>query len=205
MESLKIVLDIFRTHNIILYILFISSGLITFDILDLRQRLGLSSLGSLYFALIGIAFLVSTSCLVFLLINSLGGGLSEKILKKLDDKKMIKNIDQTLNTLSNGEIVILSQYYIKDSDTLWMPLQGTEITSLVSKNILYLSQKNGRSISNGMTIFHYSINPVIKDKVFSFLKELFEGEQADSIRGFYNKFAPNYLEELEKAKRLWNL
>ena len=191
MEYVKPILDIFRTNNIILYILFISSTIITFDFLDMRQRLSLDSLGKFYFALIGVVFLVSTSCICFLIINSVFSGLLEKVKDRLYERKLLKQVDETLNNLSNKEIVILSQYLAENTETMWMPMQGTEITSLVQKQILYLASSNGRGISNGMTIFHYSINPLIKDKVFTFLKELFDDQEIEDVRRFISQNEPS--------------
>ncbi|WP_151817164.1 super-infection exclusion protein B [Acinetobacter oleivorans] len=199
MEHLKTVLDIFRTNNIILYILFISSTIITFDLLDMREKLGLNNLDKIYLPIIGMIFLVSISCIFFLLINFIFKELLDNIKERIDERKLLKTVDDTLNKLSNSEKCILGVYYFEGVDTTWLPIQGPEITSLLNKNIIYMSSKIGRGAGVNI-IFHYSINPIIKAKVLSYL-EIFFGEASDEdIARFYDDYNPKYMERVNILK-----
>lgn len=196
MEHIKVVLDIFRTNNIILYILFISSGLITFNILELREKLGLMTLDQIYFSVIGLIFVLSISCIAFLLVNYIFGGIVEHIKQYINGKKKLRELDKSLNGLSKSEICIRGTYYFKQIDTTWLPIHGPEVTSLVSKDIIYLSQKNGRGNEGGNIIFHYSLNPLYKEKVLIFLKDFFDSFDQKGLDNFFDEFTPKYMDKV---------
>lgn len=196
MEHIKVVLDIFRTNNIILYILCISSGLITFNILELREKLGLTTLDQIYFSVIGLIFLVSISCISFLLVNYIFGGIVEQVKQKLNDKKKLQELNETLSSLSKSEICILGIYYFKQIDTTWLPMLGPEVTSLVSKDIIYKSHKIGRGNEGGNVIFHYSLNPLYKETVLKYLKDYFDNLGKKGCDIFFEEFTPKYMDKV---------
>lgn len=205
MEHLKLILDVFRTHNIILYILLISSGVITFDVFGLRLTLGIDNIGQPYLALIGILFIISVSCFIFLIINGLFGGLSSKIKSYLEERKFKKEIDGIIGNLSEKEIVVLSLFLIESSDTIWLPMQAPETTSLISKQLIYMSSIHGRGMSNGMQIFHYSIRPEVKEKFRLKLSNDFKEPWLENFEIFYRQNAPAYLDDLARHKSIFSL
>lgn len=206
MEYLNHLLNIFRTHNIILYILFICSGVITFDFFELRRILGIHHLGQPYMAIAGLIFLICVASFAFLIANSIFGSLTLKCKNFLVARSLKKAQKKNIEDLSDKEIVILLQYFIQDTDTVWLPMQGTEITSLVRKKIIFLSHNSGRGITNGMQIFHYSTYPDVKE-IFIEKYPQFLGDDVDSenINQFIKRNTPPYLVEMQQMNRRWNI
>lgn len=204
-HSLNTVFNIFRTHNIILYILLLSSSVITFDILGLRKVLGIEELGQPYLAIIGILFIISLAGFMFVLFNGLFGGLKEAIQRYYEEKKFKKELNGLIENLTDKEIVILSLYIIEDANTIWLPMQAPETTSLVSKKLIFMASKYGRNMSNGMIIFHYSIDKDVKERFEIFLSELFTDPWKDNFENFFTENKPSYLNVLSRAKSLWEI
>ena len=206
MEYLNHVLNIFRTHNIILYILFICSGVITFDFFELRKILGIHHLGQPYIAIAGLIFLICVASFAFLIVNSIFGNVSSRIKNYFSERTLRIELGKNIEVLTDKEVVILLQYFIQDTDTVWLPMQGTEITSLVRKKLIFLSHNTGRGITNGMQIFHYSVYPDVKEK---FIQEYphFFGDEFDrkSVNIFMKKNTPPYITEMHEMNRRWNL
>lgn len=206
MEHLKLVLNIFRTHNIILYILFVCSAVITFDLWGLRKVLGIDLIGQPYIAIIGLLFLVCVASFAFLIANSIFGNLLSKIKKILNDRSLKKEIEKNMGNLSNREIVIILMYFLQDADTIWLPMQGAEITSLVRKNLIFLSHKNGRGITNGMQIFHYSTYPGVKERFSEEYPQFFGNEDdVTELMEFIENNTPPYIHEMNDMNRRWNI
>ncbi|MFX5295252.1 super-infection exclusion protein B [Acinetobacter baumannii] len=206
MEHIKPILNIFKTHNILLYILFVSSTVITFDLFGLRKVLGIDLIGQPYIAIIGMLFLICLASFVFLTVSSIYGNLITKIKEKIQAKSFKKELEKNIQNLSDREIVIILLYFMQDSDTIWLPLQGAEVTSLVRKKIIFLSQVNGRNMTNGMQIFHFS--------TFLDVKELFEenypqffGDEVDvrKLNNFIKNNTPSYIYEMNEMNRRWNI
>ncbi|MFW1635480.1 super-infection exclusion protein B [Acinetobacter oleivorans] len=206
MEHLKLVLNIFRTHNIILYILFVCSAVITFDLLGLRKILGIDLIGQPYIAIIGLLFLVCVASFAFLIVNSIFGNLVSKFTKILNDRTLKKELEMNIGNLSDREIVIILMYFLQNADTIWLPMQGAEITSLVRKNLIFLSNKNGRGINNGMQIFHYSIYPGVKDRFAEEYPQFFgnEDDVSETVK-FIRNNTPPYINEMNEMNRRWNI
>lgn len=200
MEHIRIFLDIFRTNNVVLYIIFVCSTWITFDFYNIRERLGITGLDQYYFAVVGALCLVSFASLVFVLINTLFSGVLELLKSQANERKLNKKIEDTLKKLSKREMCILGIYYFDEVDTTWLPMQGPEITSLVSKEILYLSSKNGRGTASGNIIFHYSLNPIVKDKILEHLKFFFGNLSQDELKEFHNEYYPDYMYSVNMMK-----
>ncbi|HFF2861054.1 TPA: hypothetical protein ACGCCS_003536, partial [Acinetobacter baumannii] len=62
MDNVDTIVNILKKFNIILFILFGCSAVITFDIFGIRERIGLVDLDKLYLSVIGIIFLVTSFC-----------------------------------------------------------------------------------------------------------------------------------------------
>ena len=206
MEYLNHVLNIFRTHNIILYILFICSGVITFDFFELRKILGIHYLGQPYIAIAGLVFLICVASFAFLIVNSIFGNVFSRIKNYFSERTLRIEQEKNIEALADKEVVILLQYFIQDTDTVWLPMQGTEITSLVRKKLIFLSHNSGRGITNGMQIFHYSVYPGVKEKFVQKYPHFF-GDDADvsAINSFIKKNTPRYIIEMHEMNRRWNL
>ncbi|OTG85840.1 hypothetical protein B9T31_09605 [Acinetobacter sp. ANC 4558] len=205
MEYINNIFNIFKTHNIILYILLVCSGVITFDVLGLRYILGVDKLEQLYISIIGLIFLICVSSFVFLIADGVFGGLKNKIVNYFRRKKFKKNIPKLLDGINAKEVIILYIYLLESSSTTWLPVQAPEVTLLVTKGVIYLSSKYGRNMSNGMQIFHYSINPEIEKELLHYLGNYFNDFSEDEIQSFISKNSPPYLRDLNESKEIWNL
>lgn len=206
MEHFKLVLNIFRTHNIILYILFVCSAVITFDLLGLRKILGIDLIGQPYIAIIGVIFLICVASFAFLIANSVFGNIILKIKNFFKVRSLKKELEKNIGDLSKREIVIILLYFLQDTDTIWLPLEGAEITSLVRKKLIFLSQVNGRGMTNGMRIFHYSTYPGVKDRFRQEYPEFFGTEEdVTDLMDFIRKNTPPYIHEMNEMNRTWNI
>ncbi|WP_279722389.1 super-infection exclusion protein B [Acinetobacter baumannii] len=206
MEHIKPILNIFKTHNILLYILFVSSTVITFDLFGLRKVLGIDLIGQPYIAIIGMLFLICLASFVFLTVSSIYGNLITKIKEKIQARSFKKELEKNIRNLSDREIVIILLYFMQDSDTIWLPLQGAEVTSLVRKKIIFLSQVNGRNMTNGMQIFHFSTFPDVKEQFEENYPQFF-GDEVDvrKVNNFIKNNTPSYIYEMNEMNRRWNI
>lgn len=205
MDNVDTIVNILKKFNIILFILFGCSAVITFDIFEIRERIGLVDLDKLYLSVIGIIFLVTSFCLIFLIISSIFIFIKSYLQEKLFKKKFKKALPEILNGLSDKEVVVIMQFIVEKSDTIWLPIDAPEVSSLSNKNLIFLSLELGRTLSNGMVICHYSVNEDIKEDFAKFL-DTRVGQPFNEKAVLYMQVnMPKYIYEIQEHKRIWKI
>ncbi|MDH2497030.1 super-infection exclusion protein B [Acinetobacter baumannii] len=205
MDNVDTIVNILKKFNIILFILFGCSAVITFDIFGIRERIGLVDLDKLYLSVIGIIFLVTSFCLIFLIFSSIFIYIKNYLLEKLSEKNFKKNLPEILQGLSNKEIVVMMQFFVEQSNTVWLPIDAPEVSNLSNKNLIFLSSTRGRNLSNGMIICHYSVNEEIKEDFANYLQTKITQPFDKNANLFMRENMPIYINEIREHKRIWKI
>ncbi|CAA0185596.1 MULTISPECIES: super-infection exclusion protein B [Acinetobacter] len=205
MDNVDTIVNILKKFNIILFILFGCSAVITFDIFGIRERIGLVDLDKLYLSVIGIIFLVTSFCLIFLIFSSIFIFIKNYLLEKLSEKNFKKNLPEILQGLSNKEIVVMMQFFVEQSNTVWLPIDAPEVSNLSNKNLIFLSSTRGRNLSNGMIICHYSVNEEIKEDFANYLQTKITQPFDKNANLFMRENMPIYINEIREHKRIWKI
>ncbi|MDO7434572.1 super-infection exclusion protein B [Acinetobacter baumannii] len=205
MENVDTIVNILKKFNIILFILFGSSAVVTFDIFDIRERIGLVDLDKLYLSVIGIIFLVTSFCLIFLIFSNIFTIIKTYVIEKLSEKKFKEKLPEILQGLSNKEVVVMMQFFAQESNTVWLPIDAPEVSNLSNKNLIFLSSSRGRNLNNGMVISHYSINEEIKKDFEIYLDNKFKESDRDNVNLFMQVNTPQYIHEIQEHKRIWKI
>ncbi|MFA3679763.1 superinfection exclusion B family protein [Acinetobacter baumannii] len=205
MDNVDTIVNILKKFNIILFILFGCSAVITFDIFGIRERIGLVDLDKLYLSVIGIIFLFTSFCLIFLIFSSIFIFIKNYLLEKLSEKNFKKNLPEILQGLSNKEIVVMMQFFVEQSNTVWLPIDAPEVSNLSNKNLIFLSSTRGRNLSNGMIICHYSVNEEIKEDFANYLQTKITQPFDKNANLFMRENMPIYINEIREHKRIWKI
>lgn len=205
MDNLDTIVNILKKFNIILFILFGCSAVITFDIFEIRERIGLVDLDKLYLSGIGIIFLVTSFCLIFLIFSSIFKFIKEYLLDIFNEKKFKKNLPKILQGLSNKEVVVMMQFLVENSNTIWLPYDAPEVSNLTRKNLIFLSSTSGRNLSNGMVITHYSINEEIKEDFANYLETNIKQPLDVNFELFMRENMPTYINLIKEHKKTWKI
>lgn len=205
MDSVSTVINILKKFNIILFVLFGVSLVITFDIINIRERIGINDLDKIYLSIIGIIFLITGFCLIFLIFDSIFRTTKSYICENLNERRFKKSLPKILNDLSDKEIAVMMQFLVENSDTIWLPNQAPEVSSLSNKNLIFLSSPSGRNIANGMAIFHYTVNTDINDVFSKFLSDKIGEPFSDNALLYMRTHLPVYMREIQEHKRIWKI
>ncbi|MGR2920774.1 super-infection exclusion protein B [Acinetobacter sp. 1125_18A] len=201
--------DILSKFNSLLFAVFASTGVITFDIFSIKEKIGLSETSELVKLIglgIGILWLLSGFCLLILLVEFICSSLKNRYLEWSSNKYFKNNFKNNLNSLSNKEIVILLQYLEEDANTIWLPIDAPEVIRLLNNRFLILESNEGRNMSNGMIICLLSINTEVKDEIFNHITEKFgESLNRDIVNNFIRRHQPSYLISIKEHKQLWKI
>lgn len=150
MENLiRSILDIFRTHNILLYVVCIASGLISYNVFGVADLTGYAAIKSEYKKYIGLIFLLSSVTIAVLCIRSIIAYTSQLIVDRNNKREKEDRIEQKLNNLTNQEKAVLLQFFIQHSETVWLPFRGQEVVELLNAGILSLASNAARMTRAG--------------------------------------------------------
>ncbi|HFF2859844.1 TPA: hypothetical protein ACGCCS_002273, partial [Acinetobacter baumannii] len=116
-----------------------------------------------------------------------------------------KNLPEILQGLSNKEIVVMMQFFVEQSNTVWLPIDAPEVSNLSNKNLIFLSSTRGRNLSNGMIICHYSVNEEIKEDFANYLQTKITQPFDKNANLFMRENMPIYINEIREHKRIWKI
>ncbi|GEM_PF-2714618 len=209
MDNTKHYIEILSKFNSLLFAIFACTSVITFDILSIKEKIGLSGSAEpvkLIGIGAGILWLLSGFCLLILLVEFVLSSLKNRYNEWSLNKNFKKNFKNNLNSLSNKEIVILLQYLIKNENTIWLPIDAPEVIRLFNNRFLILESNQGRNMSNGMTICPLSINADAKDEIFNHIQSKFgDTVNPSQIKSFISLHKPAYLNSITEHKQLWKI
>ncbi|CAM2993588.1 super-infection exclusion protein B [Acinetobacter celticus] len=150
MENLfKAILDIFRTHNILLYVVCIVAGLLSYNVMGVADLTGYNEIKAEYKNYIGLIFLVSAITIIVLCIKSIITFFHNVFVSSRDQKRLAKLIDVKITNLTNQEKAVLLQFFIQQSETIWLPFRGQEVVELLNAGILSLASNTARMTRAG--------------------------------------------------------
>ncbi|WP_394661582.1 super-infection exclusion protein B [uncultured Acinetobacter sp.] len=192
MENLfKIILDTFRTHNIVLYVVAITSGLLSYNVLGVADLTGYTSIKSDYKNYIGLVFLVTTITVLVLC----GKSILEYFLGIFYDngqkKQIEKRVKKKINNLTNQEKAVLLQFFIQQSETIWLPLRAQEIVELINSDIINLASNSARFTLVGEAAM-FKLPMELKCRLAETYPEIYSNSFDETqVRRLVDKFTPN--------------
>lgn len=149
MEYFKTFLDIFRTHNVLLYVVCITTGFLAYNIFGAAELTGYSNIKSEYKNYTGLVFFLSAITISILIVRTL-----YKLIFTLWDESRSDNLSkekvfQKIETLTDKEKAVLLQFYVQNSETIWLPYQAQEVTELLNSNLIYIVNNMSRITQAG--------------------------------------------------------
>ncbi|HFG6905495.1 super-infection exclusion protein B [Acinetobacter baumannii] len=138
------VLDIFRTHNILLYGVLFVSGVLTYNFAGLSDVTGYLNIDVKYRNYVALAFLFSAIIVFLLVIKSIFLFFKNYIVEKEDKINTEALIQEKLANLTRKEHAVLMQFFIQNSETIWLPLRAQEIVELMNARIITLASNAAR-------------------------------------------------------------
>lgn len=203
MENLfKIILDTFRTHNIVLYVVAITSGLLSYNVLGVADLTGYTSIKSDYKNYIGLVFLVTTITVLVLC----GKSVLEYFLGIFYDngqkKQIEKRVKKKINSLTNQEKAVLLQFFIQQSETIWLPFRTQEVVELINSNILILASNSARMTLVGEAAM-LKLSIEMKQKLANSYPNIFSDNfNLTDVKTLVDKFTPNSVKEVNRDRRM---
>lgn len=205
MENLiKSGFDIFRTHNILLYVVCIVSGILSYNLFGLAELTGFTNVKDEYKSYIGLIFLVSAVTILVLVIKSVTSYFRNAIAEKNSIHEREKMIEQKLYNLTNPEKAVLFQYFIQNSETIWLPLNGQEVVELCNSHILTLASPTGRLTTAGHAVM-LKLPMTLMQKLISLYPEIYSKDyDRELVDNLFHKFTPNSVHEVNTNRKLFN-
>lgn len=205
MENLiRSTLDIFRTHNILLYVVCIASGLISYNVFGVADLTGYAAIKSEYKKYIGLIFLLSSITIVVLCIRSIITYTRQSIVDRKNKKKVDGIIEKKLSSLTSAEMAVLFQYFIQDSETIWLPLNGQEVVELCNSHILSLASTTTRVTIAGHAVM-LKLPTTLKQRLAKIYPEIYSNAyDRDLVTELLRNHTPNSVHEVNKNRQLFN-
>jgi hypothetical protein len=148
----EILFDIKRIPTKLIFVLWVSTGIIIFVPQDFLLKLNLTDFNKEYGKYVGITFIISTALLVVTVFTT----IFQSISRKRNYKKIEEGILKELRTLTIHEKILLSEFYIQNKSTLQLPFDNDTVAGLLNKRIIYQASSTGFTYVHG-AYFPYSI------------------------------------------------
>ena len=149
MEYVKVFLDIFRTHNILLYVACITTGVLSYNVLGVAELAGYTEIQSGYKNYTSFIFLVSLITIIVLSARSIVVGIKNYWIANASGAEVQQQIEAKIINLSNKEKAVLLQFYIQQSETIWLPFRGQEVVEFINAGVLILASNAARNTRAG--------------------------------------------------------
>lgn len=205
MENLiKAFLDIFRTHNILLYVVCIAAGLLSYNVFGAAELTGFVNIKPEYKNYVGLVFLVSVITILVLCIKSIVTYSRLLIAERNNKQERERLIEQKLNSLTNPEKAVLLQYFIQNSETIWLPLSGQEVVELCNSHILMLASTMARPTIAGEAVM-LKLPMTLKQRLDSMYPEIYSKDcDQNLVQELLQNFTPNSIREVNRNRQLFN-
>lgn len=190
--------DIKKIPTKLLFVIWLSSGLILFVPQNFLTKLNLADFLKDYGKYIGIAFLVSSAFLLVILINYLGKLITRKRLTKKIRSSILKDIKY----LDMHEKALLREFYINNKQTLQMPLDNETVVGLLNKHIIYQASSTGFTYLHGI-YFTFSMTEIVSDNLTPELIDLPQNPTEEDKRRIISQ-RPNWAKEKSKVENMLN-
>jgi hypothetical protein len=197
-KFLEKLFDIKKIPTKLLFVIWLSSGLILFVPERFLTILNLSDFLKDYGKYIGIAFLISSAFLVVTLINYIGRLITRKRLTKKIKNSILKDIKY----LDIHEKALLREFYINCKQTLQMPLDNETVVGLVNKHIIYQASNTGFTYLHGV-YFPYSMTEIASENLIPEILDLPQNPSEEDKRRIISQ-RPNWAKEKSRIEDLFN-
>lgn len=197
-KFLEKLFDIKKIPTKLLFVIWLSAGLILFLPERFLTKLSLTDFIKDYSKYIGIAFLISSAFLLVTLINYIG----KLIARERFTKKIKKSILKDIKYLDMHEKVLLREFYINGKQTLQMPLDNETVVGLVNKHIIYQASNTGFTYVHGV-YFPYSMTDIALDNLTPELIDLPQDPSEEDKHQILSQ-RPNWAKEKSKIENLFN-
>ncbi|WP_407503369.1 super-infection exclusion protein B [Acinetobacter baumannii] len=203
MENLiKTVLDIFRTHNILLYVVAITSGLLSYNIFGVSDLTGYALIKTEFKNYVGLAFLVSTITILVLCTKSIINYIRDLLSNSSFKKQSGRRIKEKIENLTNQEKAVLLQFFIQESETIWMPFRTQEVVELMNSNILTLASNAARMTLVGEAAM-LKLSKDSKQKLANSYPNIFSDNfNLTEVKTLVEKYTPNSVKEVNRDRRM---
>lgn len=201
---IKAILDIFRTHNILLYVVCIASGLLSYNVLGVAELTGYASVKNDYKNYIGMIFFVSSITITVLLIKTVITFLKDFIISSDSDRKSRKIIENKIVNLTNQEKAVLLQFFIQQSETIWLPFRAQEVVELINSGVISLASNAARMTSVGEAAM-LNLPMCRMQELASIHPEIYSEEyDKNLVDNLVNHSTPNSVREVVRNRQLHN-
>lgn len=154
--------DIKRIPTKLIFVLWISSGIILFLPENLLLKLNLVEFNQEYGKYLGITFILASALLGASLFTYLLG----LIKKHKNQRRFQESILASLRSLDFHEKALLREFYIHGKSTLQLPFDNDTVAGLSNKGIIYQASATGFTYSHG-AYFSFSIDEFAKQHITS--------------------------------------
>ncbi|MDX8271973.1 super-infection exclusion protein B [Acinetobacter pittii] len=132
------------------------------------------------------------------IINYIRDSLSNSSFKK----QVGRRIKQKIENLTNQEKAVLLQFFIQQSETIWLPFRTQEVVELMNSNILTLASNSARMTLVGeAAMLKLSID--IKQKLANSYPHIYSNNfNQNEVKTLVEKFTPNSVKEVNRDRRM---
>jgi len=149
MEHIKFFLDIFRTHNVFLYIVCITTASLTYNLFGAADLTGYTRLNSEYKNYTGLVFFISAITILVLCFVSLKNFIKSIYENISSSKDYNEGLKRKIVDLTDKEKAVLLQYLMQQSETIWLPHSSQEVTELLNSGLIYIANNTSRITTSG--------------------------------------------------------
>jgi len=203
MENLiKAGMDVFRTHNILLYVVAIASGLLSYNIFGVADLTGYALIKSEYKYYVGLIFFVSTITILVLCTKSIINYIRDSLSNNSFKKQVGRRIKQKIENLTNQEKAVLLQFFIQQSETIWLPFRTQEVVELMNSNILTLASNSARMTLVGEAAM-LKLSLDMKQKLANSYPHIYSNNfNQTEVKTLVEKFTPNSVKEVNRDRKM---
>lgn len=204
MENLiSAVLDIFRKHNILLYGVLIVSGVLTYNIWGLSDITGFIKIEDKYKNYVALAFLFSATIVFLLILKSIFLFFKNHVVdrsNKIDAEAAYK---EKLADLTKKEQAVLLQFFIQQSETIWLPWRGQEVVEFINAGILVLASNASQMTRAGEAVM-LKIQKSTKHELASLYPHIFSHKYDNKIvQDILQNHTPESVRVVLESRRLY--
>lgn len=197
MDFFSKILDFNKIPVKLFVLLSIVSGSLLFFPNTVLENLKLTQFEKDYGKYFGIAFIISTG----ILLMNFAIWLFKKILFNIFVAKNIKAVVSELNNLDTNEKSVLREFFIRQSNTIDLPLDNATVKGLLNKGLLVRISTMGQLSFGGM-LFPMKINEKVKGKVDDEILGITSFSTDDEKFNFVLNNRPDWVVENERMRNL---
>lgn len=144
------------------FLILIIAGCLLFSPSSILMKLEIISFKKEYGKYLGVAFVASAAFLILALIT----WCQEKIRFFFKKRKETGRLIGAIGELDFSEITVLREFYLKEQQSLMMPVDDPVVAGMLNKELLYQISRVGQQSREGV-MFPIAINSLLKNYLSS--------------------------------------